>query len=739
VGVAGLLSLAASLHAQVPGISSLCEDSPAARGEAVTTLSPTSGGNTRLANRAPKPATDLFCLDLFATAAGGEASGVAELRRVTSPFGVAVSADGAPEQHLVAWIDGLPDPAQVGDFTSYIAWITTPVLDPMIKLGTVRNGENDLGIVTLNKFMLMVTAEESADVTERNGRLVLRGRSPSMRMAGHDLLAEAPSAVQAPSMATHAHGDNGWTAPPMYPGIEMLPGMMALTPEIRPLLPTVDTIDALPNRREREVVTLPNGGTLDLEAGFVRRTIHGRALVMLAFNGQHPGPLIRVPHDATITVNFTNNTPFPTAIHWHGVRLDNRFDGVPGVTQEPVEPGATFTYRVHFRDAGIYWYHPHHREDVQQELGLFGNMLVDPEDPDDYGPVNREQIVMLDDLLLASDGIVPFGNDASNFTLMGRFGNVFLVNGEPRYELDVARGEVVRFYFTNVSNTRTFNVSFVERDGDSTIVPLKVVASDVGRFERQEMTDHVTIAPAERYVVEARFAEAGEYAFVNRVQAVNHRLGTFFPEVTELGGVTVASQPAAPDYAPAFEDLRVHEDVVAEIDPYREHFDRAPDKELVLTLETEGIPLPIEQAMQFERVYFNPMEWAGTMPMMNWVSTGRQVTWVLRDPATGNENMDIVWRFQVGDVVRMRVHNDRNAFHAMQHPLHIHGQRFLVLEQNGVPNDNLVWKDTALLPVGSTTELLLEISNPGRWMVHCHIAEHLESGMKFVFDAGSNN
>ena len=112
------------------------------------------------------------------------------------------------------------------------------------------------------------------------------------------------------------------------------------------------------------------------------------------------------------------------------------------------------------------------------------------------------------------------------------------------------------------------------------------------------------------------------------------------------------------------------------------------------------------------------------------------VRWILREPSTGRENDDIAWRFALGDVVKIRLHNDRFAFHAMQHPLHIHGQRFLVVAQDGVPNPHLVWKDTVLLPVGSVTDILLEISNPGRWMVHCHIAEHLESGMKFVFRGG---
>jgi FtsP/CotA-like multicopper oxidase with cupredoxin domain len=95
--------------------------------------------------------------------------------------------------------------------------------------------------------------------------------------------------------------------------------------------------------------------------------------------------------------------------------------------------------------------------------------------------------------------------------------------------------------------------------------------------------------------------------------------------------------------------------------------------------------------------------------------------------------MDIGWRFTVGDVAKIRIHNRRRSFHPMQHPIHLHGQRFLVLTRDGVANENLAWKDTVVIPVGSTFDILLEASNPGRWMAHCHIAEHLDAGMMMVF------
>ena len=687
---------------------------------------------------ADRPASDLYCIDLFSTPRGGDAAGVVAVTRPWSPFGVTVTPEGRHRHELIAWIARLPDPETLGDYATYVAWATPLALDPVIKLGEVRNGRNDLGEVAFNKYLVLVTAEASAQVTERTGPLIIRGRSPSSRMEAHDLLAFAPSAEEGGGAPMdHEHAD-AWSMPPMYEGVPMLPGIMRSRPRVAPLRPVVDLAGVLP-ARPRQIVALPDGGTLDLSAGFVKREIDGRELLMLGFNGQIPGPLIQVREQSTIFVNFKNDTPMPTAVHWHGIRLDNRFDGVPGVTQDAVQPGETFRYQIYFRDAGIYWYHPHHREDVQQELGLAGNLLVEPLAEDYYSPVSREEVVILDDLLLGENDLVPFGGESSNYMLMGRFGNVLLTNGEPGYGLDVNAGEVVRFYFTNASNTRTFNLSLRSTsDPEAPPLAIKAVGSDVGKFERETMVESIVLTPAERYVVEVHFPSAGAYTLANHVQGINHRQGVFLEEVTSLGTIAVSGARTVTDHTGAFETLRTNEDVIADIDRYRGEFGREPDQELLLTLQVDSLPMAIEQSMNLDWVYFNPVEWSGTMPVMNWATTGTEIEWLLRDPRTGSENMEIDWRFAVGDVVKIRVTNDRGAFHAMQHPLHIHGQRFLVVEQNGVRNENMVWKDTVLLPAGSTTDILLELSNPGRWMVHCHIAEHLESGMKFVFDVEGN-
>jgi FtsP/CotA-like multicopper oxidase with cupredoxin domain len=508
----------------------------------------------------------------------------------------------------------------------------------------------------------------------------------------------------------------------------MLPGLENVGPSVEPFLPGVGLdLSRLPAAGTRQVVELEDGDTLELEASVVRKTVAGKAFAMYAFNRQIPGPLIKVAREATIHVRFTNRIDQPTTVHWHGVRLDNRFDGVPGVTQDPVQPGETFDYTIHFPDAGIYWYHPHVREDIQQDLGLYGNMLVRSEREGYYNAVHREEVVVLDDILLEGDELVPFGREAANFVIMGRFGNVLLINGEQTYDLTVKTGELVRFYLTNVSNTRTFNLSF----GGALI---KLVGADIGKFEREIMVPGVAIAPAQRYVIEVLFEQPGEHVITNRIRAVNHMAGRFFSAVDTLGVVRVTEEPASPVYADDFRDLKIDEAVQREVESYRQYVDAPVNRELLLSVEVRDLPIQVMQFIAIDTVYRSPVEFTDVMSHMNWLSTSKEVRWILRDAETGTENMDIDWRFGVGDVVKIRLRNDPRAFHPMNHPIHLHGQRFLILSRDGVPNGNLAWKDTALLPVGATVDILLEVTNPGSWMLHCHIAEHLEAGMMMAFE-----
>src|SRR3989338_2476372 len=148
--------------------------------------------------------------------------------------------------------------------------------------------------------------------------------------------------------------------------------------------------------KSTETVELKNGDTYNLTASYIEKSINGTKYRMLAYNGSIPGPLIKIAQGSEVTINFKNSTDMKTLLHSHGVRMDNAFDGSQ-TTQKEMEPGETFSYKLKFPDAGVYWYHPHVREDLQQELGLYGNYFVVPESEDYWNTVNREIPLFLDD------------------------------------------------------------------------------------------------------------------------------------------------------------------------------------------------------------------------------------------------------------------------------------------------------------------------------------------------------
>lgn len=498
-------------------------------------------------------------------------------------------------------------------------------------------------------------------------------------------------------------------------------------------------------------VDLKNGDTYNLTAQQVKKNINGQEVKMLAYNGSIPGPLIKVKQGSEITINFTNDTDVETTLHSHGVRVANAFDGIPGVTQDPIPIGGSFTYQLKFPDAGIYWYHPHVREDYAQELGLYGNFLVEPTDSAYLPPVNREVPLVLDDILLENGQIVPFAENDSSHTLMGRFGNTMLVNGETTYELNAQPGEVIRFLITNAANTRTFKVGIPG-------AKMKLVGSDGGAYEQETFMDSVVISPSERATVDVLFESAGEYP----LQHVTP-LKTY-----PLGSVAVSGTPVSPTYAPRFAAASANEPVRTEMDAFRPLLAKVADKSLTI-----GIDMGMMNMMQGDgHMMFNgllgndalaqmsnpaaghgqhvmpdgsimsnsmmmgsrePIEWEDDMAIMNINSNKESIQWSFTDEATGRENMDINWKFKLGDKVKIKITNDGTSMHPMQHPIHLHGQRFLVTSTNGIPNDNLAWKDTALIETGDTVELLVDMTNPGQWMLHCHIAEHLEDGMMLSF------
>ncbi len=482
-----------------------------------------------------------------------------------------------------------------------------------------------------------------------------------------------------------------------------------------------------------ETVSLKDGDSFNLTAEIIRKQIGASEVKMLGYNGSVPGPLIKVEQDSEVTVKLTNNTDVDTTIHPHGVRVANEFDGVPDLTQKVVKVGETFDYRLKFTDPGLYWYHPHFRQDYSQDSGLYGAFLVTPKASNYWSPVNTEEVLMVDDALIENGKLATYDQSKVDHALMGRFGNTMLVNGTTSYNLNVKQGEVVRFYINNAANTRTFNLSIPN-------TTMKLVGSDNGKYEKESLVDSVVLSPSERAIVEVMFDKSGTYA-------IQHKT----PDKTyPMGSITVTNESADQSYVKEFKVLRANRDVSASIDPLRNLFTKNPDKRLSLTVDTIGMGnmgsmnehgghmMPDGSMMGNEMMTDDDkIEWEDTMGMMNVQSTPDNTKWRMVDQATGKANMDIDWQFEVGDKVKVSIFNDPNSAHPMQHPIHFHGQRFLVLTTNGVANTNLVWKDTVLVQKGDTVEILVDMSNPGKWLAHCHISEHPEAGMMIPFNVES--
>jgi FtsP/CotA-like multicopper oxidase with cupredoxin domain len=576
-----------------------------------------------------------------------------------------------------------------------------------------------------------------------------------------------------------------------------------------------------------QLLELADGDTLELRVGPVAKQLGDTTVRMLGYNGSIPGSTLKVAEGTEVVVHVENHGDLDTTVHWHGLRLENRYDGVPHETQAPIPVGGDFSYRIQFPDPGLYWYHPHIREDYTQELGLYGNILVVPADPDYWPPADRDLILTLDDLLIEDGKVAPFSPTETSYAAMGRFGNRLLVAGDPDLRLSFRVGEVVRLWLTNTANTRVFNVTLPG-------ARIKLVGGDSGRVEYEEFVEQVVLAPSERVVVDVLIESPGELALEHQTPDRTYRLAA----ITVTDGAPSAA-------ATRFGQLRRAPELEAE----RAQLDRwlaaPPDKILALVAQMDdpaampeaagpvtyacpmhpdvtsqepgrcpkcGMKLLATQAptvttyacpMHPEVVSDQPghcpkcgmkllaagsvgattadhdnadmhsgmdhagmahsgmdhagmdhssmddsgmdhagmdhgggegIEWEDDMVEVNRQTTGATMHWRFLDRTTGADSPAIHWRFTVGDRVKIRLVNEMASDHPMHHPFHLHGAgRFLVLARDGVTEPNLVWKDTVLVRTGQTVDILFDVTNPGLWMAHCHIAEHMQSGMMFSF------
>lgn len=399
---------------------------------------------------------------------------------------------------------------------------------------------------------------------------------------------------------------------------------------------------------------------------------------MWSFGSTFPGPLLRARQGDRLAIAVENALPQPTAVHWHGLRLDNAMDGVPGVTQQPIPVGATFDYEFALPDAGTYWYHSHAKSMEQIERGLYGPLIIDESDAPD---VDQDITIVVDDIRLEQDGTITGFDNFHDLSHAGRIGNLWLANGQidPAYPLK--RGERVRIRLISAANARVFTLGVQGLEG-------WVVALDgMPLADPQALPDELVLAPAQRMDLIVDVTTDQNEAFLITFERDGGYAIAHFP----VSGPAAAARsgrvilPPNPDYPIDLVQART------------------------ATLLIEGGAMGGMRAARVDGEQLDARSLAG-----------RGLFWALNGIAGRPETplLDL----SLGESARIGMANNT----AFPHAMHLHGMHF----SDVLPDGSLgPLRDTLLLNPQETREIAFQAHNPGNWLFHCHMLAHHQAGM----------
>jgi FtsP/CotA-like multicopper oxidase with cupredoxin domain len=397
------------------------------------------------------------------------------------------------------------------------------------------------------------------------------------------------------------------------------------------------------------------------------------------YNGTVPGPVLRARQGDRLRVVAENALEEATTVHWHGIRLPNAMDGVPFITQRPIEPGASFTYEFPLPDAGTFFYHPHQRSYEQVGRGLAGALIVQEREPP---KVDRDVLWVLGDFRLNADATIRggFGNfmDVSH---AGRIGNTVTVNGFVPEAFGVRAGERIRLRLINAAAARAFALEFrghrpwvIALDGQP-VEPHEPEGGAVvlGPAMRADLILDMSASPGTRHAVHDGFYPRQAYTLIELEYGDE-------PPLRRHAG----DPPRLPDNPLAEPDLR-----------------SAERHEIVFT--------------------------GGMMGNMRGLPRG--AAWAVNGLADGCGDSGLPFEpilvLRRGRSCILQLVND-TMWH---HPIHLHGHALRVLTRNGRPTRHREWLDTVMLEPRERAEIAFVADNPGDWMFHCHVLEHQASGM----------
>lgn len=403
--------------------------------------------------------------------------------------------------------------------------------------------------------------------------------------------------------------------------------------------------------------------------------IPGTRTPALTFNGRFPAPILRAKQGMPLRVKLINHLQQPTTIHWHGIRLANAMDGVPYLTQPPVQPGESFIYDFVCPDAGTFWYHPHSNSVEQLGKGMVGVLIVEEKDTVDF---DHEIILGLKDWHLDKQGQFLPLTDKRHAARMGTLGNLSTVNGKQQPVYEVPAAGAVRVRIVNLDNTRVFNLSLKQElaaqvlaiDGAPVNKPYELTTYALGPGMRVDL-GLITPSKEQDIII---YDQKGDFHFeVCKLKTVKSKL--------KLSG-KIPVLPANP---------------FAKLDLAR---------------------------AQTEKFVF---EWSGQLSTIA-DSNKEELFWTINRHGWQCAEMAHIpqplARLKLGNTYIFELNNITQHVH----PIHLHGHIFTVLDSNQ-KTIQPYQADTVLLDENEKVKIAFVADNPGNWMLHCHIIEHMQTGM----------
>lgn len=398
--------------------------------------------------------------------------------------------------------------------------------------------------------------------------------------------------------------------------------------------------------------------------------VPGHRTSVWAYGGQAPGLELRARQGDWLRVRFINRLPEPSTIHWHGIRLPLEMDGVPYVSQLPVLPGEYFDYRFRVPDAGSFWYHPHTASGEQLGRGLVGPLIVEEREPTGF---RHERTLSLKSWHVDGQGVFAEFSVLREAARGGTPGRLTTVNGEAAPTLELPAGQIVRLRILNLDNTLTYRLNLPDAEA-------RIYALDGNPVTPRPLGKEYWLGPGMRIELGLRVPAAGV--------ELPLRNGPL-----RLATLKSVDGDGAPGDWPA-------------------------------ALPANPVPEPDLAAAESLRFNF---EWAGALSA-NMEQGGAFKFWQINGQAWDINDKSCAER----PIVTLRqgrsyIFELRNVSQ-YQHPIHLHGMAFKVLDSNRRKIDPY-FTDTYLLGRNETARVALVADNPGVWMFHCHVIDHMETGL----------